>query len=87
MNHYESAEVINVGVGSDISIKALAEMIASIAGFRGDIHFDSFHPDGTMKKLLDDQQVKKLGWKSHVELQQGIQVTHDYYMQKSGEKE
>ena len=80
MNHYESSEVINVGVGEDISIKALAEMVASTVGFKGDIRFDASMPDGTMKKLLDDNCIKKCGWKSEVALAKGVQFTYDSFV-------
>ncbi len=60
--------MINVGCGSDVAIKDLAQMIAQIVGFKGDIVFDETKPDGTMKKLLDSSRMTSLGWKASITL-------------------
>jgi GDP-L-fucose synthase len=62
----------NVGTGSDISIKELAEMIAGIVGFQGDIVFDTSKPDGTPRKLLDVSRLKGLGWTSSRNLEAAV---------------
>lgn len=73
---------INIGSGSDISIKDLAYMIKEIVGFKGDIYFNADKPDGTMKKLTDVSKLHSLGWKHSVELQDGIVKMHEYYVSK-----
>ncbi len=82
MNHYEREELINAGCGEDISINDLAHMIAAIAGYKGKIVFDKTKPDGTMRKLLDNQKIQKLGWKMHVSLKEGIEKTLADYRER-----
>ena len=65
---------INVGFGSDIKIKDLANIIANIIGYRGDIKFDSSKPDGTPKKLLDSSKINNLGWKPKISLEEGLKI-------------
>ncbi|GAB4129356.1 MAG: GDP-L-fucose synthase [Raineya sp.] len=73
MQNYNSPEIINVGVGEDISIKELAELIKDIVGFQGDLVFDSSKPDGTPRKLLDVSKLHSLGWKHKINLKEGIE--------------
>jgi len=77
---YDEAEPINVGFGTDISIKDLAELIASIVGFEGKILWDSSKPNGTPKKLLNSERVLSLGWKPEFSLEMGIAQTYDWYL-------
>lgn len=76
---------LNVGYGSDISIKELAEMIKDVVGYQGCIIFDESKPDGTMQKLLDTSKLNHLGWKADIELRQGIADTYRWYQQQLGE--
>ena len=76
MQHYNEPGIINIGVGDDISIKELAEMIKEITGFKGKIVFDSSKPDGTPRKLLDISRLSKLGWKANITLLQGIKEVY-----------
>jgi GDP-L-fucose synthase len=80
LEKYDSDEHINIGTGSDLTIKDLAEMIAEISGFKGEIIWDSSKEDGTLRKLLDIQKITKLGWKPEVTLEQGIKSTIDWYI-------
>ena len=73
--------VLNVGVGSDISIKELAKLISSIIGFKGEIVWDSSKPDGTPRKLLDISKLKKLGWTAKTDLEKGIELTLKSYIE------
>lgn len=82
MNTYEDAEMINVGCGFDVSIKELAEMIAQISGFKGKIVFDRTKPDGTMRKLMDNSRIKRLGWRPKVSLKEGIRKTYQWCIKK-----
>lgn len=65
---------INVGFGSDIKIKDLANIIADTIGYSGDIKFDSSKPDGTPKKLLDSSKINNLGWKPKISLEEGLKI-------------
>lgn len=67
----------NVGVGSDISIADLAQIIGAIVGFKGAIHFDATKPDGTPRKLMDVSRLKTLGWQSSISLEEGIRNVYD----------
>ena len=79
MKHYDGAEVINVGSGHDVTIKQLAGMIKNISSFKGKIIFDSTKPDGTLRKLMDNTRMRKLGWKPKVDLEEGIKKTYEWY--------
>ncbi len=83
MNKYNDAQLINMGSGDDISIKDLAKMIAQIAGFKGKIVFDTTKPDGTLRKLMDNERIKNLGWSPKINLEQGISQTIQWYRKGS----
>lgn len=72
MQNYEGAEPVNIGVGKDISIKDLAELIKGITGFTGQINWDRNKPDGTPRKLMDVSRLSKAGWKATISLKDGI---------------
>lgn len=72
----------NVGIGSDISIADLAKMIATVTGFKGNIHFDSTKPDGTPRKLMDISRLKALGWQASISLEEGIRRVYEDLMVK-----
>ena len=73
---------VNVGSGTDCSIKELAETIKRIVGYRGKISFDRSMPDGTLQKLLDVTRLAKLGWKPKIDLAKGIQATYTWYVRQ-----
>lgn len=79
MEHYSSPEIINVGSGQEISIRALAEMVADVTGFRGRIDWDSSKPDGTPRKLMDSSRLFALGWRPSVPLRDGIAAAYADY--------
>lgn len=81
MKNYESEKIINVGTGSDISIRELAQLVKNITGFQGNLIFDSAKPDGTPKKLLDNSYISSLGWQAKIPLKEGIKSTYDWYRQ------
>jgi len=83
MKHYDDNEIINVGVGKDINIKELAEMIKEIVGFEGDICYDTSKPDGTPRKLLNVSRLESLGWRSKISLREGIEKTYKWYVDKN----
>ncbi|ROR90510.1 GDP-L-fucose synthase [Nocardioides aurantiacus] len=70
---------INVGTGSDLSIRELAELVASVTGFRGRIAFDASKPDGTPRKLLDVSRLARLGWEATVPLDRGVAEVYEWY--------
>lgn len=82
MNAYEDPEIINIGVGRDISIRELAELVKGIVGYPGAIVFDASKPDGTPRKLVDVSKLFALGWKPRISLEQGIRETYEWYVRQ-----
>jgi nucleoside-diphosphate-sugar epimerase len=72
---------INVGTGSDVSIRELAEMIAKVTGFKGEIAFDSSKPDGTPRKLMDVSRLENMGWKATITLEDGLRSTYAWFLE------
>lgn len=81
MNNYDSPEIINVGAGTDLTIRELAEMIKDVVGFDGELRFDPTKPDGTPRKLLDVSKLVGLGWTPKVALRDGIAAEYQWYVQ------
>ncbi len=81
MEHYDSPDIINIGVGKDLTIKDLADLIARIVGFEGELRFDPSKPDGTMQKLLDVSKLTDLGWQAKIPLEKGLRLTYEWYLQ------
>ena len=79
MERYDDDQILNVGVGSDVTIKELAEIIASVTGFQGEILWDSSKPDGTPRKVLDVSRIVELGWSPKITLKDGIIQTLAWY--------
>lgn len=71
---------INVGTGTDVSIRELAELIASVVGYEREFEFDETKPDGTPRKLMDVSRLSGLGWQARINLRTGIQATYDWYL-------
>ena len=82
MNNYTGEEHVNVGTGTDVSIKELAQLICKVVGYDGKLVFDTSKPDGTPKKLLDVSKINSLGWEAKVSLEDGIRKTYDWYLQE-----
>jgi GDP-L-fucose synthase len=80
LEKYDSDEHINIGTGSDITIKELSEKISNITQFKGEIKWDLSREDGTPRKLLDIQKISKLGWKPTISLEEGIKSTVEWYL-------
>jgi len=74
---------INVGTGVDCTIRELAETMAKVVGFEGELAFDASKPDGAPRKLMNVDRVKELGWQAAISLEQGLQLTYDWFL-KSG---
>jgi len=82
MNKYYDDEIINIGTGEDITIKELAETIAEVVGYNNGFHFDKTKPDGTPKKLLNVEKIKKLGWKAKIDLRTGLKLTYEDFLKR-----
>jgi GDP-L-fucose synthase len=79
-NYLDIGEFINVGTGKDLTIKELAELVKRIVGFNGEIKWDLSKPDGTPRKLLDVDKIKKLGWRAKTSLEDGICKAYKWYL-------
>lgn len=80
MEHNIHDDIYNVGTGTDVTIRELAETVMDVIGFRGKIVFDSSKPDGTMRKLLDVSRMKRLGWQAKTELRDGVAKAYASYL-------
>jgi GDP-L-fucose synthase len=80
-DYKDIGEIVNVGIGEDITIKELAELIKRITGFEGKIVWDATKPDGTPRKLLDITTIRSLGWKHKIGLEEGIRSVYQWYVQ------
>jgi GDP-L-fucose synthase len=87
LENYDEPAPINVGVGADLSIRELAEMVADIVGYAGALTFDTSKPDGTPRKLLDVSKLHGLGWRERISLREGLEQTYSWYREQlaSGE--
>jgi GDP-L-fucose synthase len=81
LEKYDDEVPINVGVGEDVPIKDLAEIIQGIVDFKGEIVWDNTKPDGTRRKLLDVSRITALGWKAQINLEEGIRSTYTWYLE------
>ena len=80
MNNYSGNETVNVGTGKELTIKELTELVAKVVGFEGEILWDPSKPDGTPRKLLDVSKLKKLGWHYQTELEDGIRLSYQDFL-------
>ena len=84
MQTYDDDSIINVGVGQDVTIRELAELVCNVVGYGGELEFDSSKPDGTPRKLLDISRLSALGWRAKTPLRQGIERTYRWYTDRVG---
>jgi GDP-L-fucose synthase len=80
LRNYEGESHLNVGTGQDITIRELAELIAEIVGWDGELVFNTDMPDGIPRKLLDVSRLEALGWTAHVDLREGLERTYAWYL-------
>lgn len=80
MNHYDGNETVNAGTGKEVSIKELTEIVAKIIGYTGTISWDTSKPNGTPQKLLDITKAQKLGWTYKTELEEGIRLAYEDFL-------
>ena len=83
MNNYNESETINVGSGEEIAIKELAELVAKIVGYTGEILWDKQKPNGTYRKLLDTSKLQNMGWKHKTDLGKGIRLTYEDFKKQN----
>ncbi len=83
LEHYDDRQFINVGSGSDVSIRELAELIRQMVGYSGDIVWDHSQPDGTPRKLMDSSRIFALGWKPGIDLATGIRLAYQDFLSAS----
>jgi GDP-L-fucose synthase len=81
MEKYDSAELINVGFGRDLTISNLAQMVAKVIGYSGQVEWDTTKPDGTPRKLLDVTKLNQLGWKAGIPLEAGLRATYEWWLE------
>ncbi len=72
----QQAPLVNIGTGEDVTIRELAELVARVTGFTGELRFDSSKPDGTPRKLMDVSRIRSLGWKHTTDLEAGVRRTY-----------
>ena len=82
MLNYNEKQFVNVGYGSDVTIKELAETVKDIVGFTGNMVFDASKPNGTPRKLMDSNRLFQTGWKPQVALKEGIQLAYQDFLSK-----
>jgi GDP-L-fucose synthase len=81
LRNYEAPDIINIGVGEDLSIAELASLVRDIVGFTGNIEYDASKPDGTPRKLVDVSKINALGWRAKIGLRQGIESTYRWFLE------
>jgi len=80
LKNYDSPELINIGSGTDVTIRELAELVCEILGYDGTLAFDPTKPDGTPRKLMDSSRLFSLGWKPKIPLRKGIAQAHAWFL-------
>jgi len=86
MQKYEGSGIMHIGTGKEISIRSLARYIKEVIGFKGRVVFDTTKPDGNLRRLLDSQAIKKLGWNANIDLLAGLQLTYRWYKTQAEQK-
>jgi len=81
MERYDQPEIINIGVGEDISIRDLAELVMDVVGYKGELRFDTSKPDGTPRKLVDVSRLTALGWRATTPLRAGLEQTYRWFLE------
>jgi GDP-L-fucose synthase len=80
LKRYNGYDHVNVGAGSELSIRELAETIARVVGYRGGFVYDASKPDGTPRKLMDSGRLTNLGWRATTRLEDGLKKSYDWYL-------
>jgi GDP-L-fucose synthase len=80
LKHYSGERHLNVGTGTDVTIRELAETVKRVVGFDGELAWDTTKPDGTPRKVMDVSRINALGWRAQVNLETGLKRTYDWYL-------
>jgi GDP-L-fucose synthase len=86
LNNYKENEPVNIGVGDDLSIMELSNLIKDVVGFKGQVYWDQTKPNGTPRKLLDISKLKNLGWSPKIDLFQGATSTYEWFVSEFDSK-
>jgi GDP-L-fucose synthase len=81
LDHYDEYEHINCGAGFDVTIREIAEIIARVVGFDGQLVFDTSKPDGTPRKIMDSTRIRALGWKPEISLEDGLASSYQWFIE------
>ncbi len=84
LENYDESGIINIGVGDDLKIAELADIVRDVVGFKGEIVYDTTKPDGTPRKLVDTARINALGWKTEIGLHDGIRQTYEWFLENTG---
>ena len=85
MNEYEGRDFVNIGVGEDITIRELVELVQGAVGYEGEVVWDTSKPDGTPRKLVDVSRLHALGWRARIPLEEGIRSTYQWFLEHQGD--
>jgi len=81
MQHYDAEEIVNIGVGTDISIAELAGLVRKVVGYQGEIVYNASKPDGAPRKLVDVSRINALGWQAGISLEEGVRSAYEWFLQ------
>lgn len=84
LRHYEGAAPLNIGSGQEISIAALARMVADIVGFKGELVYNKAYPDGVERKIMDSSRINQAGWRPSIDLASGLHSAYAWYREQAG---
>jgi GDP-L-fucose synthase len=85
LDHYDEYEHINCGAGFDVTIREIAETIARVVGFNGNLAFDTTKPDGTPRKIMDSSRIRALGWKPEISLEHGLATSYKWFTEHAAD--
>ena len=85
LENYDDEEIVNIGVGEDLSIGELASIVRDVVGFEGEIVYDASKPDGTPRKLVDVSKINRLGWHAKTGLHEGVAQTYQWFLDNQAE--
>lgn len=84
MHHYSDELHVNIGSGSEVTIRELVETVCDVVGYTGELHFDTSKPDGTPRKVMDVSRINAMGWKAHTDLRSGIAQVYQWFQAGEG---
>jgi len=85
LENYDDEEIVNIGVGEDLSVAELAGIVRDVVGFEGEIVYDVSRPDGTPRKLVDVSKINSLGWRARIGLPEGVAQTYQWFLDNQAE--